>query len=106
MSKIVTGSQGRIGLPATMSTTASSDISIDHCTKQKMTWEITSVSRANATLRTRDALLSSAFIPRLVTWEKNPHGKIPHNKYSAYTLRPDGSPIGAVAPNTTPKTNV
>jgi hypothetical protein len=74
------GSHGRKWLPKKSIARANNPISIENWTKQKMTWEKTSVSLENATFRTRPAFAVIEAIPKFVVKVRKPHGKIPHSK--------------------------
>lgn len=106
ISKMVTGKNGKTKLPAIVKAMQTSVISIENCTEQNRTCEITKLSRANATFRTRVVLLKIACSPTEHMSEKKPHGIKPVKRYRPKVVIPEGSPAGAWAPNSTPKTNV
>lgn len=106
INKMVTGKNGKTKLPAIVRAMHTSVISIENCTEQNRTCEITKLSRANATFRTRVVLLKIACKPTPQMSEKNPQGIKPVKRYRPKVVMPDGSPTGASAPNSTPKTNV
>lgn len=106
INRIVIGSHGKMKLPARVKAMHTRVISIENCTEQNSTCEITRLSRAKATFRTKVVLLKIDCKPTPQTREKNPQGINPVNKYKPYVVIPDGSPTGAWAPKSTPKTNV
>ena len=74
-------------------------ISMENWTHAWSTFENTSTSRGNATLRTRPAFADTEPRPRLVMSEKKFHGSSPHSNQSAKLSRPLGSPTGGVESN-------
>ena len=78
--RMMTGNQGKNGLPAMSKTIARRPISIENCTQACNTLLKTKTSRGKATRRTKPELAEIAPMPRLVMREKKFQGNKAQSK--------------------------